>query len=390
MLSELDRRVASESLSDSERSSFIARCAEGDWIAPPGSDAWDDKYAQRLDRLRMQLARTRSNELIITPPEEQLLTLEPVITVSSRRLWPSDTMPRINVRVSDFWPLGTGCRVTVTPVEAASTRADESPAHSQIFLRNDSFAFNDSFDIELPGPAGSGEWSREVQVDVARSAPGSAVMQHVYSTTLPVHVTPGPALEELIKPRSSPDMDLAIASAFAGNAYVWPSGPSPVRFSYDWSRTTTAAFDGTAVGVRVQLRKDGALARELHLWWMAGTLDDIATSSTTARGRGGPASPRRNSGFDVDFEDPELLRTLAAPDPLELATEGWTMTIASDPALALRAGDANFYWSGSLDLPIKITRRTGSAPVIGWWSEDRLRDAGVDIHNRDDVADDSP
>jgi hypothetical protein len=128
-------------------------------------------------------------------------------------------------------------------------------------------------------------------------------------------------------------------------------GSLPVRVRLDPQATWWDAFEDTAVGVRIDVLRNGTIARQLDTWWLAGSgVDD------------------RQYAWEVPFWDNEVL---AAPD-----AEGdrWTVRVRGAPELAMRVRGAKRWWSGDLDIEVALERRGGEAPPRGWRRErPRLR-----------------
>ena len=106
------------------------------------------------------------------------------------------------------------------------------------------------------------------------------------------------------------------------------------------------------------------MARRLDIWWQAMAED-----------------PR--VGWTVQFENPELLAMLPSRKELRaLRADGereepaWSMRITGDPQIALRAGDANHYWSGQVTIPLEVRDRDESAPPLTWRRKWGVRDKG--------------
>ena len=103
------------------------------------------------------------------------------------------------------------------------------------------------------------------------------------------------------------------------------------------------------------------VARRLNLWWIAGV---------------NVVDNQRNYGFEINYENLELLRQLEAGT---IESDGWSLRIRSDPALALRAGKAEHYWKGEFTTPInlRVSQTQGRRPACGGrramrWSRRRM------------------
>jgi len=156
------------------------------------------------------------------------------------------------------------------------------------------------------------------------------------------------SIAKMITPVAAPTLDATIAQGF-GNTVMWTGGGrSPVRFGINWPMTFGPAFNRTAVGACVELLHEGAVARRLNVWWIGGS--DITDQ-------------QRNYGFEINYENLDLLRTLA-PDQ-----DGWTLRVRGDPMLALRAGTPKQYWQGEINLPVNLRLSSRVAPPKMWWVE---------------------
>src|SRR6185503_19393917 len=99
--------------------------------------------------------------------------------------------------------------------------------------------------------------------------------------------------------------------------------------------TFNPVLNDTAVGVDVELLFGDVVARRLSVWWQAG-----------AKLKPGDD---RSYGFYVEYENEDLLCKLDPADPR------WKLRVRSDPLVALRAGNAAYYWSGDVEAPLNVS-----------------------------------
>jgi hypothetical protein len=133
-----------------------------------------------------------------------------------------------------------------------------------------------------------------------------------------------------------------------------------VRFRVNIPATTGAAFANIAIGVKVELRHEAAIARRLDLWWLGGTPAD------------------RRYGFEIVFENAELLQALGR------GGDGWTLTVTGSPEIAHRAGPAAQYWSGSIDVSLEVVQQGGTAPQRPWWTQQQVEEEAQGLESQGD------
>jgi hypothetical protein len=348
---EVDRRAVARQLASEQWVKLLERCAAGGWTTSPPDDDWIGDYGNYITTWRMRFA----GDAVLEAP---LLDIPPRFEVTTRDVWPECASPALAVRLDDWWTAGMECRLRATPrVNGAAPLT---------FYRSGESRFRPSpFTMYLPPLAnGSHEVVIDFEVDRRRmpefveartAAPtkqqaseavdGGWESVGTYAITLNTKVDG--KIEDLMKPLASASLDAAVQQVF-GNAVRWTGGGlSPVRFGINVPATFTPEFDDTAMGVSVDLERQGVVARRLNLWWIAGT---------RAPDQG------RNYGFEINYEDLDLLRQLQEE-------EGWSLRVRSDPLIALRAGAAKQFWKGELSVPINLRTNDTQAPPRLWWVE---------------------
>lgn len=411
---EIDRRATSTKLTTLQWQRLIDRCAEGDMFSSPPSDSWIANYGRFIGNWRNRFVGDAKLEA-------PLLTIPPLIESKSRATWPSGMPIVVAVRLEDWWPAGMECRVRATPrvtdakvaiayamkkdgkIDAGgpdSGGPDASVLGPLTFYRGAETRFRPSpFTMYLPPLAegdheividyqidrrradafvrgtGSNATSRPdaslADADDAADAEGDAGSQPwetvgTFSSTLKVRIEG--TLADMAKPVSNQILDAQLAQVF-GNAVRWTGGGrSPVRFGINAPATFTPEFNDIAIGVSVQLERHGEVARRLNLWWIGG--DNLNQEA-------------RNYGFEIDFEDLDLLRQL---EDGSIDDDGWQLRVTGDPMLALRAGGeksggksgektpAKRYWQGDFTTPINLRMSRGAAPPRMWWTEGDAED----------------
>ncbi len=359
---EIDRRGVARELSPEQWVRLLERCADGGWTSSPPSDDWIDDYGNYITSWRLRFI----NDATLEAP---LIHIPARFDVKTRDVWPEGAAPALAVRLEDWWPAGMECRIRAAPrVQGASPLT---------FYRSGEVRFRPSpFTMYLPPlPRGENDIVIDFQVDrrrIAELAQDRAATQvhrpadgasgphdasgveladdgwesvGTYSVTLKTTVEG--RIEDLMQPVSSASLDALMQQVF-GNAVRWTGGGlSPVRFGINVPATFAPEFDDTAVGVSVELQRDGVVARRLDLWWIAGS---------------GVPDHGRNYGFEINYENLEMLRQLQEEG-------GWSLHVRGDPLIALRAGAARQFWKGELSLPISLRTNETQAPPRLWWVE---------------------
>lgn len=365
---ELLRRVGSRSFADAHLTALMKHCAAGDGHAKPTSDPWIQKYGMVIERWR--------HRLVENPAVENLLSeLPPRVELTTQPRWPVGVSPRLQAQVREWWPHGMDCRVHVTPwvvlengqrVAAGEQRTFVRPARdvaSQIPL---------TFEIPVIDPATTSieiefQFERRRNPEVVNRAiarrnklqfqdedlpptfeelpPWSPAGTYVFSVNTRVEQ---PA-DAPLAPAASPELEAALRDVFQRGAVKWEGGPSPVRISIDAAQTADPQFADTAIGVVVELLRDGVAARRLNIWWLAG----LAGSADI------------NYGFEIALEDLELLADANGEDGR------WTMRVKGDVDMALRAGGGKSFWSGEFTVPLQVQVREGLAPSRTGWIEEQ-------------------
>ncbi len=337
---ELTRRAARDQLTDRQWLSLLQRCRKGDPWTAPTSDAWIDKYGRLLSIAQGQIFNSGEEEWI-EGAEEILLSVPPRVDLISRVWWQSGEPPRFDLRLRDWWPPRTACRVRIAPELEQATPltvyrgARRGPTYSFEIpeLGPDRTELTFAVDVQRRPDKGEDE-ATTVDPD----------WEQVYRQTFTVRPPPGPSPEALPAPFDDPSLADAIEATFAQGVVRWDSGSRPVRFYFTPQQTYQAAFNGVAVGVHVDLVRNGEVARRLDIWWLAGQ-----------------SEADRGVGWDSGRESDHLLHELK---------EGadWSLRVTGDPLLARRAGPVDRYWTGEVIVPVRVNELEGSAPAPAWWT----------------------
>ena len=370
MVVELERRIRSDELSDGELLSVLRRCASGDSWCAPASDEWAQTYGDMLRSLRRQLTASLALEVAAEQSageldgpaarfahelEELLLSVPPKVDLTTRTYWPVDVTPRVNVSLDDWWPTDCEARLKLRPAVDG--------AREVIVHRTSDYRPNVPYSMPVPTELFEDETPAiDVAVERRRGRDGKWELVHeqqITAKSIDDDVAGEKSDEEsgpVMAGASNDALDSAMRRTFNTGIVQWPNGPSPVRFRVNIPATAGLEFTDTVIGVKVELKRDGELARRLDLWWLGGNAID------------------RRYGFEIAYENIELLKSLqgfVAPANPETGPN-WSLTVTGVEAIAHRAGPAARYWSGQIELPMVLQAQPGIAPSRPWWTEEQL------------------
>lgn len=327
---ELSRRIGNRILTEGQWRMLIKRCLAGDRNARPVSERWETKYGRLLERSRTVLPKEFELDRI-------LLDLPARVELTSARSWPRDAPVCLTLDVRHWWPQDTTCRVTLNP---AFDGAPPITVFRGGNTRNDS-----AFPVVVENTT---ESPLVFDMVLERRPPGTkSTWEQVESRRIEVPVEiDDSTLVDTIEAVADERLDEALRATFSHGVVKWTSGRSPVRVRYD-PRPTFGLVTDTAIGVIIELLRDGVPARRLDIWWSLH-----------------PDRDRQDFGWEVVHEDVPTLLSATEADGR------WKMRVRGDAATALRAGPAGRYWAGEFTIPMSIDDRDVPAPPKGWWREE--------------------
>ncbi len=325
---ELEMRMRSQEFSPAEWRMLFGRCAKGDGAREPFNDEWIASYGRVIRDWRPVLGQDPELDAV-------LLAIDAHVTGSTRETWPVDVTPTIEIVAQDWWPTGIQTRITATP------RLENAP--STRFYKDNDYNRRPPFQLRLTGLANG---ASEVVIDftVERNADADDPQwEDAGGFAMTVPIMREGMLADTFTPVDDEVLDLAMQEVFTGNVTRWSEGRSRLRFNVNSRATRTDSAEDVAIGAIVELLYDGQLARRLDLWWLA-------------------SDPQ--SEWDIVFEDEPLLMQATNDD------SEWEMRVVGDPEVALRAGEAAYYWAGEFTVPMQLRRgRRTEAPSPPWWRD---------------------
>ncbi|MFM7133333.1 MAG: hypothetical protein ACKO0W_03350, partial [Planctomycetota bacterium] len=293
---ELAQRVGDGTTSVEQDEAAVAAIVEGDDNAPPTSVSWRLKYRDLIGALRARHGRD---------PERLrgLLDIPPLVEISAI---PAARAPRVLVvDVEVWWPSTVEARCEVAFGDGTVRQARFAPEarHPPLFVEvPDAIAPGESFEVRLfHRPAGM----------VADAGDGWTAAAPFVSSIPKVldRVVEPPA--PVWEPADGEAMRATVARIFDEGLIVWREGVPRAGLRFDRSATFGPEFEGTAVGLRIELLEHGEVRRTSRMWW-----------------RGGRT--RTEPRWIPSIEDREALARLYADEN----AQGWSMRIVGDERLA--------------------------------------------------------
>lgn len=308
--------------------SLAKRLKEGNWLARPISDRWQDSFG------RVIKATQRHTFSLWDPPDSKRTAalekalrswydLPPVVTFRTRPRWPEGYRLWVETRERLYWPSPTNLGIEIRRHGESGDPTNIWPNYGFACPEKAAGVGTLTFDLTL---------YQFRQGDVAPGDGGHIPSVMISQRKLEIPYTIGGSIEEILTGVKSAELD----SRIAGIQYE--VGPGWVSCG-TWSVTGGSA-EGIGFGVIMEFYRDGVLiAKERH-WWDGSTATgdwDRVRGSERVRLDPPPASPRRVSD--------------AKPG------ENWTIKIKSDPETALRVIDRAQYWEGEVEIPLIIRSR---------------------------------
>ncbi|UCD74422.1 MAG: hypothetical protein JSV91_11595 [Phycisphaerales bacterium] len=342
---ELDDRLAANRLTDEQWLAVLRRCAKGDAGARPVDDDWLGKYAEVL-RVYRRAMLARSDEPFQQEVERILLSIPPRLVFSTRDVWPADVAPSLHVGAGDWWPEWVQIRAAAMP------RLPEAESDVHVRLRDPLGIPLTTYTLYLP-PLEEGEHEVEIEVKFSRrfiGAEGPGDWTEVGNQTVTVPLKVQGTLAETMTPVDNEELSQIIRAVFEGQPLAkYPSGSLPVRVRLDPSPTYRETLNDTAIGIRVDVLRNGVLGRQLDLWW-----------------KGGAGNFDRQYDWEVPYLNDEVLLPRVTEDDV------WTLRVRGLPELALRLDNVSKYWSGQVEVVVPTTSEPQPAPPRGWIPEDTI------------------
>jgi len=339
---EIKSRLRTGDLSDGHLLALLSRCAAGDGGARPPSLEWREKYgsmARRSARLLMSGAedpadRDHAADVVVRIASTDV----PEIDLLMREVWPMGVRPTIDTLVRDWWDAPGQLRISAMP-DLPGIDGVEPDVH----ICRDEPIQRRSYSLFLPALP-EGEHAVSVALTFERRARDGKPWIAAGETVVEVPLRIENDLSDTLTAVSGDEYDALIRGVFRQGIAKWKSGSLPVRIFVDRGATTSDLMDGIVVAIRIDLLRNGRLARQLDTWWMAG-----------------PGTRRQVFPWEVPFGDDEILTPPHRP-----GEDDWQFRIRSMPELALRVEGAKRYWSGDVTIPAAVTTRRGAAPPRGW------------------------
>jgi hypothetical protein len=340
---ELLRRIATDGLPPEAWWRLLRGAADGSPGAPLGSLQWIDRHGPWVIRAWGGLIAADDGDRIRAAREEvlRLAALHP---------------PEIELEVPGQWPVGRPIPIGVTVHERWSVplpiriEAFDADAPLGAFARFREPIQRRSFTVILP-PRPVGPNLATIEFKAARAAGmgepwigDASILAAAAFEVIPPRADAAVPQRVAHEPRDDAEGRLAahIARVFDRGGIQWEDGALPVRLTIDRRQTAVPDLLDTAIGIEVELRRNGRLGRTLALWWLGGV------------------APSQPEAWEVPFVDDAVLL------PPSTDQDRWELTIRSREDLALRVSGAQYRWEGQFTRPVSVGRRSGVAPSRGW------------------------
>jgi len=364
---ELLRRISRGQLDDAEYLRALERCVLDARPAAPGSDVW----ARRTRRL------IRVWQLPVGRPDverSRLYAIPADVRITAPPVWPLDAPLALHVRVDDWWPVETVCRLRIEV---------EGMADPIVALRAAGAAGRRPIAVELPPPP-SGATSVELRIHIERAAVevsatqavdgsggGASSMANadgtesehdwiaVQTSKHSVGVAGRVVLDAALLPLADSRLDDGMAEAFSTGLLRWRDGQDQVAIQFTPQAMTGRVADDFAVGAEIELQERGETRRRSRIWWLVA--DDRAS----------------NAEWDPPEEDLDAIRRLLSYDADDPRLDEWRIVVTSRRDLAFRAFGSSEatatamtlparFWTGRVELPLSVNDRTGRPPPRSW------------------------
>jgi len=340
--SELRSRLANGLVSERDCLRMLEMLRDGDATAPTGSDAWLRTYGGWLDALRNRWTNADPNDAL----RLAAATLPPLMEMDLPPTWPTD-QPLVAVnRVADWWPEGVQVRIRVAGVDGIPLQTEAlEDLRACEWTRSERRGFGGGFAMHFGTlPQGPLRGTLRMHWETRDRLWGDRVMASgECAVPMQIDIT-GPATP--LAGVDDVDMQALMRQVF-DSGMLRREGPAPqYAFSYRIMLTDAPELASTAFGLVVQACENGVPRRTLRVWWRGGGVRELA-------------------GWDPPEEDLPALAT-AEESP------AWTLRIRGDHDIAQRAAlpingkPATQFWSGAIEVPLKVTTMPATQPGRSW------------------------
>jgi len=343
--SELRSRLAKGLVSERDCLRMLEMVRDGDATAPAGSDLWMRTYGGWLDALRNRWASADPDDAL----RLAATTLPPLMLMDLPSTWPTDqSLVTIN-RVADWWPEGVQVRIRVAGVDGLPLQPEAiNDLLAYEWTRAERRGFGDGFAMDFGTlPQGPQRGTLHMHWETRDRLHGDRVMASgECAVPMQIDIT-GPATP--LAGVDDADMQALMRQVF-DSGMLRREGPAPqYAFSYRIVLTAAPELASTAFGLVVEACENGVPRRTLRVWWRGGGVRELA-------------------GWDPPVEDlPRLANADESP--------AWTLRIRGDQRIAQRAAlpingkPATQFWSGTIEVPLKVTAMPETQPGRSWTLE---------------------
>ncbi len=343
--SELRSRLAKGLVSERDCLRMLEMVRDGDATAPAGSDLWMRTYGGWLDALRNRWASADPDDAL----RLAATTLPPLMLMDLPSTWPTDqSLVTIN-RVADWWPEGVQVRIRVAGVDGLPLQPEAiNDLLAYEWTRAERRGFGDGFAMDFGTlPQGPQRGTLHMHWETRDRLHGDRVMASgECAVPMQIDIT-GPATP--LAGMDDADMQALMRQVFDSGMLRREGSAPQYAFSYRIMLTDAPELASTAFGLVVEACENGMPRRTLRVWWRGGGVRELA-------------------GWDPPVEDlPRLANADESP--------AWTLRIRGDQRIAQRAAlpingkPATQFWSGAIEVPLKVTTMPATQPGRSWTLE---------------------
>lgn len=336
---ELGHRAVRDELSDETWNALFERCLQGDAGAPPASPEWEVKYGRLLilHAPRFMADESRAARRLELPPRYDLARVSPAAP---------DEPLCVEVRLRHWWPAGFVTRVTFEALADGQPLLDAPIVVRHVDLRNASRPFP----LVIP-PLPPDAPSIDLRI-TTEQIDAEGRVRRFEPVLLPVPITRVAGADAVLTATNDPEIERVLREAFGGRvgrhtAEGAQAAGARRLTSIRFTRAFTApVLEGVALGLRVEVLRDGEVVHALDYW-----------------GEGGAGLGQFTRQW---LHSPDGLSFV---DDMGIDGASWTMRVRGDRGLALRVPGPRRWWQGEFTLPLVIEETNRPAFIEEWTIE---------------------
>ena len=339
---EMNARLRAGKIDPDEAMHLLERAMAGSWLMSAPDEAWVRQYGTMAQALVTWVEQAGGPEHRAAASRLLYDTVQqapPTVRIRAGAVMPAGAPVPAIAEVSEWWLLQGELRLDIEAMMEGAPRFR--------VMRTQQMQPTHGFTMTLPAmAAGTHEITFDVRCQRRAGANDAWADGPAQRVTARFVITNDAPQREV---RRDPELDDAIRTVFSGGLAHYQDGTLPVRIAIDRRPTFTDTFDGVAIGVEVDVLRNGSVVRRLTSWWLAGAV-----------------APARQVLWEVPWFDDDAL----APEPSD--EEVWELRVRSRADLAAQIDGAHSVWVGEVTVPAVVRRIERRAPPTVWlpWGSD--------------------